>query len=57
MDRTKIQWFSEVEGKHSCTPLQVDLFHALWRMYHVTGVLIETKAGANTQSESRRNKL
>ena len=34
MDGTESQWLSEEEARDGFTPLQVDVFHALWKTYN-----------------------
>ena len=34
VDGTESQWLSVGEARNSFTPLQLDLFHALWKTYH-----------------------
>ena len=36
VDGTESQWLSEEEARDSFTPLQQDVFHALWETYHGT---------------------
>ena len=37
-DGTESEWIDEKEAKDSFTPLQLDVFHALWEAYHDTSV-------------------
>ena len=34
MDGTQSQWLPDEEARDSFTPLQLDVFHALWETYH-----------------------
>ena len=34
VDGAELQWLSEEEARDSFTPLQLDVFHALWETYH-----------------------
>ena len=51
VDGTESQCQSEEEARDSFTPLQLDVFHALWETYHGSGVPGKTDFDDNAEGK------
>ena len=50
-------WLSEEAALDSFTPLQLDVFHALWDLYHTADTPLCPEARARNQSPSNKDPL